>query len=68
MKKVYKLCFSLMLTMGLSYYSVAQTSLGTSASLLGELKKDLSSKSTSRSVSSVDLDVPGSSFTGKVNY
>ncbi|MBC7485253.1 MAG: RICIN domain-containing protein [Cytophagaceae bacterium] len=69
MKRVYKLCFSLMLTIGLSYYSVAQTSLGTSANLLGELKKDLSSKSTNRSVgSSVDLDVPGSSFTGKVNY
>jgi hypothetical protein len=68
MKRVYKLCFSLMLTIGLSYYSVAQTSLGTSESLLGELKKDLSSKSSSRAVSSVDLDVPGSSFNGKVNY
>ena len=58
-----------MAVIGLSNYSVAQTSLGTSKSLLGELKKDLSSRATSRGAgSTVGLDVPGSSFDGKVNY
>ncbi len=66
---MYKLCLVLITAIGLGNYSVAQTSLGTSKSLLGELKKDLSSKSTSRGVgSSVDLDIPGSSLNGKVNY
>ncbi len=68
MKRIYRLCLGLT-TLGLCNYAVAQTSLGTSKSLLSELKKDLSTKTTSRGAgSSVDLDIPGSSFNGKVNY
>lgn len=68
MKRIYRLCLGLT-AIGLCNYAVAQTSLGTSKSLLSELKKDLSTKSTSRGAgSSVDLDVPGASLNGKVNY
>src|SRR6478735_395028 len=64
-----KLCMALTLIVGLYNYSVAQTSLGSSKSLMSGLKQDVGSSASRASGTVVSLKVSGSeSFTGKVNF
>lgn len=68
MKNRYKLCLSLLVSMGIANAGMAQTNIGSAAGLLNSLKKN-SGDNTRQASPSVQLKVSDSkNFTGKINF